>query len=120
MVEKQMAVRIIAVPAGEAPLWVREKWVGLTLPLTRFPTSKTFWTFGALTGPRTCLRQIWAIVRGRGERISGFAVDGNRAIEILAASSPEAAGWWREHAAEFVAPRRYLLFQAEVCQTTEL
>ena len=28
-------IRIIGVPPGEAPLWVREKWVGLELPLTR-------------------------------------------------------------------------------------
>jgi hypothetical protein len=34
------SVRIIAVPPGEAPLWVREKWVGLTLPLTRFDSAR--------------------------------------------------------------------------------
>ncbi len=28
-------IRIVNVPAGEAPLWVREKWVGLELPLVR-------------------------------------------------------------------------------------
>jgi hypothetical protein len=29
-------IRIIAVPPGEAPLWVREKWVGLDLPVARY------------------------------------------------------------------------------------
>jgi hypothetical protein len=29
-------VRIIAVPPGEAPLWVREKWVGVELPVARY------------------------------------------------------------------------------------
>jgi hypothetical protein len=30
------AVRIVAVPPGEAPLWVRQKWVGLDLPVVRY------------------------------------------------------------------------------------
>src|SRR5712664_1703512 len=33
-------IRIFAVPPGEAPAWVREKWVGLELPLAQWlPTS---------------------------------------------------------------------------------
>ncbi|MEA3013605.1 MAG: hypothetical protein QOD42_2150 [Sphingomonadales bacterium] len=27
------AIRIVRAPIGEAPLWVREAWVGLSLPL---------------------------------------------------------------------------------------
>ena len=37
-------VRIVAVPLGEAPLWVREKWVGLELPLTRYATPREYFT----------------------------------------------------------------------------
>src|SRR3981189_3195245 len=90
------SVRIIAVPPGEAPLWVREKWVGLELPLLRWRAAGTFIGFGAVSGPRTCLAQIWALLRGRSHRIYGFAVDASRAVEILARASPEAATWWRE------------------------
>ena len=31
-------IRIVGVPPGEAPLWVREKWLGLELPLAGFPS----------------------------------------------------------------------------------
>ena len=34
-----MRIRIIAVPPEEAPAWVREKWVGLELPLARWSSS---------------------------------------------------------------------------------
>jgi len=35
-------IRVIAVPAGEAPPWVREKWVGLELPLTLLTRGRHF------------------------------------------------------------------------------
>ena len=112
-------VRIIAIPPGEAPLWVREKWVGLELPLARGPSAGRFHGFGVLSGPSTCLRQIWAILSGRAHRTLGYPVDATQALEILAKSSPEAAAWWRENAADFVAPRRYLLFHEYACQVVE-
>ena len=118
MNKKSMAVRIVAVPPGEAPLWVREKWVGLTLP-TYSSSPKTFLTSRVVSGPRTRLGQLWAILRGRAARTSGYAVDGIRAVEILASSSPEAAAWWREHAAEWIAPKRRLVSHAEACQVVE-
>ena len=110
------SARIIAVPPGEAPLWVREKWVGLTLPLTRFDSARSFPTVGVLSGPRTLVAQLWAHVRRRTDRTYGFPVDAVRAVEILDHASPEAAAWWRENASEFVLPKRYLVFHAEVCE----
>ena len=35
MTNPDWAVRIVAVPPGEAPLWVRQRWVGLDLPVVR-------------------------------------------------------------------------------------
>ena len=46
-------VRIIAAPPGEAPLWVRQKWVGLDLPVTRYAGRSKFLGLGALTMPRS-------------------------------------------------------------------
>jgi hypothetical protein len=109
------SVRIIAVPPGEAPLWVREKWVGLELPLLRWASAGTFIGFGAVSGPRTWLAQIWALLRGGSQRIYGFVVDASRAVDILDRASPEAAAWWRENAAEPVRPGRGLIFHAEAC-----
>jgi hypothetical protein len=109
-------VRIIAVPPGEAPLWVREKWVGLELPLLCWPSTGKLIGFGAVSGPRTFLAQIWALLRGRSQRIYGFIVDAARAVDILDRASPEAAAWWRENAAELILPERGLVFHAEVCE----
>jgi hypothetical protein len=110
------SVRIIAVPPGEAPLWVREKWVGLELPLLHWSSARTFTSFGAVSGPRTYLAQRWAYLRGRSDRVYGFVVDASRAVDILDRASPEAAAWWRENAAEFVLPTRGLVFHAEACE----
>jgi hypothetical protein len=108
------SVRIIAVPPPEKPLWVRQKWVGLTLPLTG--SANTYYGVGVLTGPRTFLAQLWALVRGRSEKIYGFPMDAARAVEILDDVSSEAVAWWRENARELILPKRYLLFHAEVCE----
>jgi hypothetical protein len=46
-------IRIVRIPPGEAPFWVREKWVGLELPLAdgdRGPRGA--YTSGVLSGPR--------------------------------------------------------------------
>lgn len=108
------SVRTIAVPPGEAPLWVREKWVGLMLPV--MGPAETHVCFGVLSGPRTFLTLLWAFVRGGSERIYGFPVNAARAVEILGYASPEAAAWWRENAAASIQPSRSFLFHAEVCE----
>ena len=74
---------IIKVPDGEAPLWVRQAWLGITLPCHPFsgPPDSGF-DSGVLTG----------------ERVSGMgrvSVPQEQAIQILAKTNPEAAGWWR-------------------------
>ena len=110
------SVRVVGVPPGDAPLWVREKWVGLELPLIRSATPKEYFTFGVVSAPGTWVAQLWALVRGRADRTSGYVVEGARALDILQQSSPEAAAWWREHAPQFVAPKGYLVFHANVCE----
>jgi hypothetical protein len=109
-------IRIVGIPPGEAPLWVRQEWVGLELPLTRYVKPKDVFTFGVLSGPSNCLGQIWALLRGRADRTVGYAVEGARAVEILRAKNPDAARWWHEHAPQYLAPRRYLLFHEHVCE----
>lgn len=109
-------VRIIAVPPGEAPLWVREKWVGLELPTAGDPAPRRMFGYGVLSMPRSILAQWWGLIRGRAERISGYAVASVDAVEILAAASPEAAAWWRENVPDLVGRRRYFVFHADVCE----
>jgi hypothetical protein len=109
-------IRIVAVPPGEAPFWVRQEWVGLELPLTRYPILLSAPAFGVVSGPSSWPGQLWGLLRGRANRVVGYAVEGARAVEILEASSPDAAAWWREHASQHLGPRRYLIFHEHVCQ----
>jgi hypothetical protein len=109
-------IRIVAVPPGEAPFWVRQEWVGLALPLTRYVRPQSALTFGVLSGPPSWLGQIWGMLMGRAVRDIGYAVEGAKAVELLQAKSPDAARWWREHAAHLLGPRRYLLFHEHVCE----
>ena len=41
-------IRIIAAPPGEAPLWVRQKWVGLDLPVARYSGQGRFLGLGEI------------------------------------------------------------------------
>ena len=113
------AIRIIGVPPGEAPLWVREQWVGLELPLTRQSAPRAYYVYGVLSAPRSWLAQWWGIIRGQAERIPGYAVESAPAVDILAAANPAAAAWWLKHAPHLIGPRRYLLFHEHVCQRVD-
>ena len=113
-------IRIIAAPPGEAPLWVREKWVGLDLPVTRYSGQGRFLALGVLTAPRSWLGQWIAVIRGRAERVAGYMVEAVPAVGILGEKSPEAAMWWRENTPHLMAPRRYLIFHEDVCRIAEI
>ena len=54
-------IRIVAVPAGEAPQWVRETWVGIELPLA-LRQAHNVHTFGVLSGPRSFLAALWRLL----------------------------------------------------------
>jgi hypothetical protein len=113
-------VRIVAAPPGEAPLWVRQKWVGLDLPVARYAGRSRFLGLDVLTMPRSWLGQWLAVISGRAELVAGYAVEALPAVGILGERSPEAAAWWREHTPHLIAPRRYLIFHEEVCRIADL
>ncbi len=97
-------IRITAVPPGEAPEAVRRAWVGLELPFV-----------GNRVGPQT--QAVVGVVSHRpaGTR-EGFAVDGARAIALLAARDPQAAAWWRGRAPHVLASGYQFVFPPESCQ----
>jgi hypothetical protein len=104
------SIQITMVPAGEAPLWVREKWVGVVLPVVdRSP--RRVMGHGVLSGPATWIGGLFAWLTGRLQPYTGYLVESRTAIAILEASSPEAAGWWKENGAHSLRPRRYFVFQ---------
>jgi hypothetical protein len=113
-------IRIIAAPPGEAPLWVRQKWVGLDLPVARYSGRSRFLCLGALTMPRAWWGQWLAVAKGRADLVGGYAVEALPAVGILGESSPEAAAWWRENTPHLIAPRRYMVFHEEVCRIADI
>jgi len=106
---------ITSVPPGEAPRWVREQWVGVTLPLAQKRTEAMLYlTSGVLNGPRSVFSLVTAFFSGKRHPEPGFGVEAGEAIEVLAAIRPEAAAWWRENAPHLVSSKRYFVFHRDV------
>jgi hypothetical protein len=109
-------IKIIAVPPGEAPLWVREQWVGLNLPISGGPGPQTLTGYGVLSGPPPLsLEQFEAGHRGRLEVTTGYCVRTDVAIGALEAVSAEAAAWWKS-AMERPFATPFLMFDKACCE----
>ncbi len=108
-------LHVTSVPPGEAPHWVRLQWVGLALPLAQeSQAALPFPTFGVLTGPKNVLSCLFAGLTGRLERRSGFLVEAEAAVAILATRNPEAAAWWRANAPHLLRAGRHFVFDQGV------
>lgn len=92
-------IKIIAIPPGQAPLEIREAWVGLILPIAENKSSDTI-QMGALGG--------------KPENLGGYDVETKVAIKELKKKSPKAAKWWESNINPEWAPR--LTFKREVCE----
>lgn len=112
---RTFTVRITSVPPGEAPLWVREKWVGLELPICGPAIPRIHRTVGVVTGPSSLPGRLVAILRGRTQKTPGYMVSVEAALVALEEVSPDAAAWWRANAPGVVRTGRYLVFQETVC-----
>lgn len=111
-----MYVRITQRPEGEAPDWVRDAWIGLTLPTTH-RTVRVWYGFGVLSGPHDAYRQWFSFFRrGRKQRVAGYRVNAKAAVDLLGVSHPQAAQWWREHVAVLLDGTRDFVFDAEACE----
>ena len=112
------SIRIVAGPAGEAPQWVREKWVGLELPLV-LRRAHNFHTFGILTGPHHFLAALWRLVTGQSTRRRGYAVEVAAAVAVLERAHPDAASWWRANTPHLFSRGRCFMFREEECQPVD-
>jgi hypothetical protein len=110
-----MFIRITRPPLGEAPLWVREAWVGLELPLAR-PILRKWYSVGVLTGAKSRLGQIWGIITGRIEKTSGYPVIAKEAVDLLAAKNEAAVAWWRQNAVHLLNGRALFIFDVGACE----
>ncbi len=94
-------VRIIGMPDGEAPEWVRAKWIGLQFPL--LGEAKT--SFGVLTGKQT-----------HGEY---WTVNADDALLTLNLHSPEVRQWWWDNYFPPAGSRDFL-FNKNSCKIVEV
>ncbi len=111
------SVTIVQMPTGPAPLWVREAWIGLTLP--------TATTSGGPEGhwmrpDRDILEpdQSAITIPYRPVRLTaqGFSVPIVEALDILERASPEAAAWWRAEVPGLIEAKEMFVFDAPACR----
>lgn len=110
-----MNIKIVQLPIGEAPHWVREAWIGLSLPLA-LKRQRSWKGFGVLSGPHHGLSQVWALVTGKSSKMQGYLVNAKAAVDCLADTHPEAAAWWREHTPGLLNGKRYFVFDTDACE----
>lgn len=113
-----MHIKIVRRPIGEAPDWVRDAWIGLSLPLADDQKHR-WWGLGVLSGPNNAFLQLWALVLGKGIRLTGFSVNAKAAVDLLEDGHPTAAGWWRQHTPDLVGGNRNFVFDADACERVE-
>ena len=91
-------VRVKEIPAGEAPLEIRERWVGLILPchpIAGFP-NKGEREKGALSGKETTYKDGQPVPDGRVGLYNRcmVSVPQKESLRILALNCPWAANYW--------------------------
>jgi hypothetical protein len=91
-------IRIISIPNGKAPRFVRRAWLGLELPFIT-PADAT-------PIPTTAARLI--------QSNGGYIVKATEALTVLYRSSPKAANWWRRNLPP--SPNNEFVFERENCE----
>lgn len=109
-----MKIRIINTPPGEAPIEIRNGWIGIELPLAK-DGLQNCGTFGVLTGPKTIIGKWLNVLMGRYGRESGYIVEGSTALKLLRDHNHSAASWWVENT-YFDKSGKYMFFHEHVCE----
>lgn len=94
-------IRIVAVPPGQAPEWVRQEWIGLEIPIAEDTLV-----------PEDSIQM--GVKFGKPENVGGYPVETDVAVKILKEKSPKAARWWEENISSVIMP--WLVFKKEVCE----
>ncbi|KQY62310.1 MULTISPECIES: hypothetical protein [unclassified Brevundimonas] len=107
--ETAFRIRIVRRPAGEAPEWVRDAWIGIEIPLlVAEPVSTS--GFGVLTGPKNIVLDWFLCLAGRAKPVAGYVVAADTAVACLAEHAPAAADWWRTEVPYLVRPGARFVF----------
>jgi hypothetical protein len=108
-------IRITSVPPGDAPLWVRQKWVGVELTSVLGDSPKTFASSSVLA-QQSFFASLRRLITGQSRKVRGYPVRVTSAIEALEKSSPEAAMWWRDSTPQILSQSRFFVFDANDCE----
>ena len=117
-------IEIVSTPLGDAPLKVRQAWIGLILPVLPSnpdaPVNAPAVSVLALsTGWQSWLR--WLFRRPYPELdFTGYFVPSAEAIAILGEASPHAAQWWRRNMPALLQVNASLVFDAGCCRLVDL
>lgn len=99
-------IKIITPPAGQAPEWVRQAWVGLELPVSDAPGQQSH-------EPRYQQRGVLGSMASP-DNIGGYNVRTEKALEILRKENAQAAEWWDDHINPQAMP--WLVFGKKFCE----
>ncbi|WEK04171.1 MAG: hypothetical protein P0Y65_18625 [Candidatus Devosia phytovorans] len=117
-------IEITSMPLGDAPLKVRQAWIGLILPLDPGHPQDAVATEGysvlsETRGLQTWLR--WLLRRPYpAGTYTGYVVPSAEAIRILAEVSPQSARWWSRNVPSFMHPQATFIFDADCCRLVDL
>jgi hypothetical protein len=114
-VDSIVQIKIVRRPMGEAPEWVRDAWIGMSLPLVTKKPRRVI-AFGVLSGPQNYFPQLWAWATGKSLRVTGYVVNAKTAVDCLAVVQPDAAEWWRTHTRVLLDGRRNFMFETDACE----
>ena len=107
-----MFPRIAKVPIGAVPLWVRQAWVGLDLPLTN-DHAVTTWSQPVTAKSGGYLAVLWGVLSGKQTCVTGYSVSALAAVAVLQDTDAEAAAWWRKNTPFVLAGQRNFLFDLD-------
>lgn len=115
-----MRVKIVALPAGEAPEDIRKAWIGLVLPLApedgNGPIKEIGYGVLSRKSALGILGRLWRRITGRPNSSRQYAVPADEALAILTQTAPDAASWWRMNAPYLFGVGDRFGFASEVCE----
>jgi hypothetical protein len=112
------AILVIQRPEGDAPEWVRDEWIGLTLPLA-LDHKQVMLGASVLNTPKSWLEFWWMRLTGQIWKAEGYAVVPATAVAVLETRNPAAANWWRENTPDLLGGENLFIFDVACCRPVE-
>ena len=113
------AIKIVMTPDGEAPLAIRQAWIGCVLPLPNnsYGQRRRWRTEGVLSG----MKRSWlARLLFPAAPKAGYPVRVLDALQVLETRAPHAAQWWRENTPHMLTPNHLFIFDPTACEEVPL